>query len=201
MKRKVISLIMSMVFIISLLPVNYVLAAQEFTVRGTDATAVVGESVSVDIVLENNPGFSAMNLYYVYDTNYFTLNKVENKATWFTMTHVTTTVWDAVDNYMEDGILGTLHFTVAENTPAGEYEIEIMFLSASNDMFEEVTAYPVSATITVGEKECPHTTKTEVPSKSADCVNSGNNAHFVFFRANSDHYQACTCGFISESLS
>ena len=179
MKRRVISFILSIVLILSLLPVNYAFAAQEFTIRGTDATVVPGESVSVDLMLENNPGFSALNLYYVYDTNYLKLDKVENKETWFTMTHLTTTVWDAVENYSEDSVLATLHFTVAENTPAGEYEVEIMFLSASNDMFEELTAYPVSATITVKKAACPHTNKTEVPASGADCVNPGNNLYYV----------------------
>ena len=147
--KKQISLILCLALLQTLLPANPALAAQEFTIRGTDAACAPGGSVSVDLVLENNPGFSAINLYYVFNTKYFTLTQVENRQSAFTMTHVTTTIWDAAGNFTEDAVLGTLHFQVAENTPAGEYPIEIVFLSGSNDAFQEITAQTVSATVTV----------------------------------------------------
>lgn len=179
MKRRTAAFVLSFVLLITLLPIRPVFAVQNFTIRGTDAATVAGTNVSVDLLLENNPGFSAMNLYYRYNEDYFTLTEVENKATWFTMTHVTTTVWDAASNYTEDGTLGTLYFTVADNTPVGEYEIEIMFLSAANDAFEELTAKTVSARVIVEEKECPHTSKTEIPFRSATCTDPGNYLYYI----------------------
>ena len=177
--KRIISLILAAVLVLVLFPANTAFAAENFIIRGTDTTTEAGENVTVDIVLENNPGFCAINLYYTFDTNYFTLTEVENKIADFTMTHVTTTVWDAVSDLAEDTTLGTLHFNVAENTPAGEYEIEIRFLSAANGAFEEVTAQTVSATVTVKEKSCAHGSRIEVPCRAADCENPGNNQYFV----------------------
>ena len=177
--KKILSLVLSVILVVSLFPSRNVFAVGEFTIRGIDASAFPGEQVSVDIMLENNPGISAINLYYIFDADYLTLTKVENKVSSFAMTHVTTTVWDSVSNFADDGVLGTLHFDIAENTPAGEYEVEIMFLSASNDEFEEVVAQTVSATVVVQETGCSHAAKREVPAKSATCEKGGNRRYYV----------------------
>ena len=177
--KRITSLILSIVLVFSLVPAVHVSAAGEFTIRGTDATVSPGEQVSVDLLLENNPGISAINLYYIFNSDYFTLTQVENKVSAFVMTHMTTTVWDAASNFSDDAVLTTLHFDVAENTPVGEYEVEILFLSASNDVFEEVFAQTVSATITVQEAGCAHASRTEVSAKSADCTHPGNHAYFI----------------------
>ena len=121
-------------------------------IRGSQATAGAGEEVTVEIALENNPGISALNLYYIYDKDILTLTQVENKVSAFTMTNDVTTVWDAASNYTQDGTLATLTFEVAENAPAGDYEIQLYFISAANDEFEAVQAATVSATVTVGDK-------------------------------------------------
>ena len=152
---------------------------EEFMVRGTGSSIVAGTDVSVDIVLENNPGFCTIDLCYVFNTDYFTLTAVENKVPGFTMTHITTTIWDAVSDFTEDATLGTLHFSVAEDTPVGEHEIEIIFLSAKNDAFGDVIAKTAAAIVTVIEKGCGHEARTEVPYRPAECVTPGNYQHFI----------------------
>lgn len=148
--KKIWAIVLSiLILVVTIIPSSYTNAAGEFTVAGGTANVKAGQEVSVDVNLVNNPGISAINLYYTYDTNYLTLKNVENKISKFTMTNDITTVWDAASNYTEDGILATLTFEVAKDTPSGNYAIAINFLSASNDSFQSVTAQTTPATVTV----------------------------------------------------
>lgn len=148
MYRRIFGVLLCCAMFLSMLAMS-AYAKNEFVIRGSRTTAHAGDQVTVDIILENNPGLSALNLYYSYDKTNLTLKQVENKVSAFTMTNDVTTVWDAASNYTQDGILTTLTFDVAENAPVGEYEIQIYFLSAANDEFEEVRATTVSGVITV----------------------------------------------------
>lgn len=148
MCRRIFSILICTVMILSMAAMT-VNAKGEFVIRGSQATACAGDQVTVDIILENNPGLSALNLYYSYDKTNLTLKQVENKVSAFTMTNDVTTVWDAASNYAQDGILATLTFEVAENAPDGAYEIQLYFISAANDEFEEVQATTVSGIVTV----------------------------------------------------
>ncbi len=148
--KKIWAMVLSVLMLIAtIIPSPYTNAAGEFTITGSDVDVKAGEEVSVNVSLVNNPGISAINLYYTYDTNYLTLKDVENKVSKFTMTNDVTTVWDAASNYTEDGILATLTFEVAKEAPSGDYTVGINFLSASNDSFQSVTAQTTAATITV----------------------------------------------------
>ena len=148
--RKIWAIVLSVLILITtIIPSPYTNAAGEFAITGNAVNVKAGEKVSIDVSLVNNPGISAINLYYTYDTNYLTLKNVENKVSKFTMTNDVTTVWDAASNYAEDGVLATLTFEVAKQTPSGDYMVGINFLSASNDSFQSVTAQTTSATITV----------------------------------------------------
>ena len=148
--KKIWAIVLSiLMLVVIIIPSAYINAAGEFTVAGSTANVKAGEEVSVDVNLVDNPGVCAINLYYTYDTNYFTLTNIENKVSKFTMTNDVTTVWDATSNYTEDGTLATLTFKVAENAPSGDYEIAIHFIDASNDSFQPVTAQTTAAVITV----------------------------------------------------
>ena len=87
--KRILSLILSITLVISLVPAVDVSAAGEFTIRGTNTAVFPGEQVSVDLILENNPGFSAINLYYIFDTSYF--------RRCFTCTdRINTTAWSCI---------------------------------------------------------------------------------------------------------
>ena len=151
--RRVYCALLCCLLLLPVLPVG-AHAKSEFIIRGSQATAQAGGQVSVDILLENNPGISALNLYYHYDREYLTLKQVENRVSSFAMTNDVTTVWDAASNHRQDGILATLTFDVAENAPAGYYDIQVLFLSAANDAFEEVTAVGLPGSVTVTPRGC-----------------------------------------------
>ena len=112
-------------------------------------TASCGSTVTLDVEIANNPGFSVLNVAFQYDTENLTLTQIENLLTSMTMTSGSTVVWDAADDYTEDGTLCRLTFEVAEDAPEGAYEIQVLFLSASNSDFEEITMQGVSGTLEV----------------------------------------------------
>lgn len=112
-------------------------------------TASCGSTVEIDVEIVNNPGFSVLNVAFIYDTEYLTLLEVENHLSSMTMTSDSTVVWDAVENYTGNGVLCTLKFEIAEDAPDGEYEIQVIFISASNDEFEELNMSGVSGTLEI----------------------------------------------------
>lgn len=108
-----------------------------------------GEEVKVSIDLVNNPGICALNIAFIYDTNYITLTSVENKVSSMVMTYDTAIVWDAAEDYLSNGQLAELTFEVSETAPSGEYEIQIVFMGASNSNFKEVNLLAVSGVLSV----------------------------------------------------
>ena len=128
---------------------NYVVDEHTPQVMLESKTASRGSTVSVDLKVLNNPGFSVLNVALQYDSRYLTLTSVENKAGDMVMTHNASVLWDAAVDHTADGVLATLHFTVAKDAPEGDYEIGIVFMGASNEDFEEVTLAGVAGAVTV----------------------------------------------------
>ena len=112
-------------------------------------TVSCGGTVTLDVDITNNPGFSVLNVAFLYNEEYLTLTKIENLLTSMTMTQDSTVVWDATDNHTGDGTICRLTFEVSEGAPEGDYEIQVLFISASNDDFEEVIMTGVSGTLKV----------------------------------------------------
>lgn len=108
-----------------------------------------GEEVKMSIDLVNNPGICALNIAFIYDTNYITLTSVENKVSSMVMTYDTAIVWDSAEDYLSNGQLAELTFEVSDTAPSGEYEIQIVFMGASNSNFEEVDLLAVSGVLSV----------------------------------------------------
>lgn len=107
------------------------------------------QEIKMSVDLANNPGFCALNIAFIYDANYFTLKSIQNKVPSMVMTADTAIVWDSAEDYLSNGQLAELTFEVSEDTPSGKYEIQIIFMGASNSNFEEVPMLGVSGTITV----------------------------------------------------
>lgn len=114
-----------------------------------DSTAYLGETVRVDLKIDNNIGFAALQLGVIYDSKYFTLVDVESCMPDFYVTVGNSIVFDSIANYSEDGVIATLIFKVAENAPVGDYGFQLRFMSASNENFEVVQMITYGGTITV----------------------------------------------------
>ena len=109
--------------------------------------AAAGDTVTLNVILKNNPGFAGMNAYLTY-SDVLELVAVENKIP-MTFTNGTTLVWDSDSNYSSDGLLMTLTFKVAENAEDGDYAIYVHFIDAFNLNLDDVTFHSVSGKVTV----------------------------------------------------
>ena len=172
--KRVLALITCCLLLLSTMPITGTAATQNsFEISCSSASAYTGTDVSLNIILNNNPGFSALNIALVYDTTYLTQTSITNNVPSLYMTNGTTVVWDGAENYTDDGVLATVTFAVADNAPVGDYEIKVVFLGASNDDFEEVSAVVNDGKIKV---KCPHNNTSNIPAKSEDCVENGYTA-------------------------
>lgn len=104
-------------------------------VNGTTATA--GEKqVEVIIDVTNNPGILGMDFDLYFDDTVMTLTDAQSLLTQegceFTPAayykNPTSFLWDFQDiNWTEDGAILKLYFDIAQDAPAGNYEIKIMY--------------------------------------------------------------------------
>ena len=100
------------------------------------ATARAGKTVTVNVVLKNNPGFAGLNVYLTYSDK-LNLVSAENKTP-LTFTNGKTMVWDGISDYTEDGILLVLTFEVDDDTEAGEYSVKVNFIEAYTSELDDV---------------------------------------------------------------
>ena len=147
--KRLLAALLACIFVFNIVPPAVFAENPVFTIAGEDTEAEVGPQAMVNINMSENTGFSVMNLYYTYDEDYFTLNRVINKVPSLHMLHQKTTVWDGETDYEKDGPLATLVFDVAEDTPYGKYEIGVHLISAANSDLEYVKPETVNATVTV----------------------------------------------------
>lgn len=115
----------------------------------SNARAAKGNTFTVAVSLQNNPGFNALNLSVVYDQNILTLVDSKNLVPDLTMTKVTSYVLDGATDYRGNGELLQLNFKISEDAPAGEYDLQLRFLGASNEDFEEVEMAAISGVLTI----------------------------------------------------
>ena len=106
------------------------------TIKVSNATAAPGETVSVAISLENNPGIASAKLLVTFDADVLTLESVADAGVLGTQVHKPELVspyllnWanDTVtENYTCNGAIVTLVFLVDENALEGEYPISVSY--------------------------------------------------------------------------
>ena len=171
--KQCLSLFLSIAILLTVAFSTMVYAVNNFEISLTESVGALAEEVSLNIVLKGNPGFNALNIALSYNDEYFQLMNIENKVSSLYMSKGSSIVWDGAENHAEDGVLATVTFAIADNAPAGEYEIKLIFWGASNEDFEEVSANAISGKITV---TCPHANTTNVPEDPADCNEGGYTA-------------------------
>ncbi len=114
-------------------------------------TAYTDSLFTVDLTIDKNFGFSALNLGFDYNVEQFELVSIENKIDSMNMMVEKSVVWDGTENHTQNGSIATLTFKVKEGLPVGEYDIGVKFFDASNSDFERVEMSTVSAKINVNQ--------------------------------------------------
>ena len=165
------------------------------TVSATAVTGAPGETVSVEIVMHNNPGIVSMIMRVGYDSSVLTLKSVVDAGILGTSIHSDNyaknpyqLTWAndlATTNFTANGTLVTLTFEIAANAADGTYPIEVSYTKNNFEIFDcdanelDVDTVPGSVTVSSVPAECVHSNKVLVPAKASTCVAQGNNAYYT----------------------
>ncbi len=115
------------------------------TISLTDAQVRAGNIFTVDVVLENNTGFTNLGIEIDYDSSVMTLIGVdENIEVGATLTMAYdynkkpyNMSWDNINDTIFSGRLATLTFEVNEEAAAGDYEVTVDYYKGRNGTYTD----------------------------------------------------------------
>ena len=127
--KKMISLILSLILIISVLPVSVYAEGEKATVTVPSLSAPAGTIVDVDITIENNPGILGGALKFEFDPA-LTLKSITNGSAFSELTMTKPgryvspckVIWDGQDldeDSIKDGTIAKLQFEIPETAEEG----------------------------------------------------------------------------------
>lgn len=145
--KKWISLFLCLALFSSLFAIPNVMAENAPVIVVDTVTANPGETVEVNISLQNNPGIVSMTLRASYDSTVLTLTNVEDGGILGTQSHKPqysspyTLAWvndTATTNFTANGVIATLEFAVNESAIVGEnYPITISYDAENYDIYNK----------------------------------------------------------------
>ena len=141
-------------------------------IAADNVSAKPGETADIAIRVENNPGIVALVLHIDYDASALTLTRVDNGEVFAGDTALFgndltaipyTVLWEdglSTEDHTEDGVMVTMHFTVKNDAPEGNYRIglEVDTASTFNTDLEKVTFQTENGTVHIGSPERRHDT-------------------------------------------
>ena len=114
-----------------------------------EGRARAGETVSVDIFIENNPGVAVLSVTLDYDTSALALIEVENGTIFSNLDAARNLFFSSDINRTGDGALATLTFEVNEDAEAKDYTVSAVVNEAYNEDFAFVPLALSAGTVTV----------------------------------------------------
>ena len=115
----------------------------------SDSESLAGKDVSVTLLIKNNPGIAGLAVSLKYDESVLTLKNTENGGLFSGFTAAKNFAWDESNDIFADGVLATFTFEVAENTQAGNYDIEVRIRSCTNENLDDVELLTISGKVSV----------------------------------------------------
>ena len=112
-------------------------------------TVVAGDQIQVTVSVKNNPGIAGLAVSLKYDETALTLDGVKKGTLFSGFTSGKNFAWDESENVTEDGVLATFTFTVSETASTGDYTIEIIPRSCTNEDLDDVELFVINGTVTV----------------------------------------------------
>ena len=117
----------------------------------SDAKAFAGDTVTVDVLLDKNVGFTFIKLGVNYDTDALELISVANGVMFEQMEQGKYYVWADAENVAGTGVLATLTFAIKPNAAAGDVAVSVIVMECSNADEQDVPVLLKSGTVTVLE--------------------------------------------------
>ena len=134
------------------------LDADQPKISGENKTVGKGKTVSVDVVLQNNPGMNYLSINFTYDSAALTLKGVAPTSLIGTCPGVQNIetvngsfvlVWAGAANSTAEGTLVTLTFEANENAEASDYVIDMTVVECYNSNDAPINAYAEDFVISV----------------------------------------------------
>lgn len=161
--KKIISLLLSIVICVTMLSPLQAFAVDDPTICCSSVNASAGETIRVEITLENNPGIVALQLQVGYDNTKLQLQQVEDgdllgaDAALFGSNlrrNPYSLSWDDssnTQNHTSDGILATLTFLVLDSADSGETDVILSLVQGGtfNADLEDVTFQTANGIVNV----------------------------------------------------
>ena len=157
--KRILSLLLCALLVLSAFPAS-ALASGTPAVRVGRIEAAPGETVTVDVAVENNPGVFALTFSFRYDISRLKLTGIAPNTRSFPGTWEASSLkgaaWvsDAGDITANDTIL-TMTFEVLENSPAGDAQIEVVLGEILNENLDDIEFTSISGAVTIGSGENP----------------------------------------------
>ena len=172
--KRILSLLLCVLFVLSSFPAA-ASAAGTPTVRVERSEAAPGETITLPVAVENNPGIFALTFSFRYDTSRLKLTNVAPNTQSFPGTWQAgslkgaTWVSNAGDIVVNDTIL-TMSFEVLKNAADGDAQVEVVLGEILNEDMDDIafTSVPGAVSISSGETPPPSDEPTvRVPSVQA----------------------------------
>ena len=157
--KKVVAILLCMVMMLVGTPVA--LAADNAVIKVSDVKVNPGDTVSVTISLENNPGITGARIFVDYNSDVLTLKNVENGNVFAGTAPVLSPSFDVVPYQLQwsigvkdmtdDGVLATMIFGVNENAEDGKYDVSLTYDQEDifNTKFENVHFDVLNGTVEI----------------------------------------------------
>ncbi len=160
-------------------------ASNSAKVTVSSPVAEAGDKVTVDFVLEENPGIWGMKLRISYDGSVLTLEDVESgdvfekgelmlSQDYSKNPYVVVASGNSLENKTACGSVVTLTFKVGENAETGTYPISVEVTQINNIEGDKIGVNTQDGTVTV--VSCTHKEKETRVVKKALCEESGEEA-------------------------
>ena len=175
-------------FLLTIMLCVTVMADTAGIVAVENTAAVPGETVTVNLTIQNNPGIAALSLKVTYGSE-LTLISVKDTGIMGEKTHGGTLqspyglTWNNMANRDSDGTIAVLNFQVSEDAAAGtEIPVSVEIVDDVYDIDETIydfTSVNGSITVTAGDVHTFTGADAHVFAKAPACEEDGNIEYWV----------------------
>ncbi len=163
MKRLLAIILSALIVIAGVCPAVAASTSDTLTISASKATGERGETVTVTLSVENNPGYAAL-LLTIPETKGFELVSAVSGSGMGSFTQKKNMLWDSANNITKTGTLVTLTFRIGEDAEAGENTVRVNVIECHNDALNKVKFVSENIVITVLGDPLP-TTETETTAE------------------------------------
>ena len=166
MKKRILSFLLSLLMVVSLVPVGVFAEGETLTISAEEVKVEYGtKTVSVNILLSNNPGVAGLKFGVSYDKSALTLvgaNKESTEVDLFATLNEDYSKYPYIVSFFADsndtseGILFTMDFEISKDAQPGTYNIDVAVANPGdiiNEDFNDIPCVTQSGSVTLTAEE------------------------------------------------